>query len=171
MFLKWINVPLTNFAFLIWLLFYKFSTKDDGGWYQKYSLNICLFIFFYSCLISFINSSRNFNADFLSLVFAFVSSGSNSGAGASSSSGSDFGSGVDVGTLSYTENILLWKLLRIIKNSLARRNNPKLFRKNFFSTDFWPLYNFFNSSANLLCSLSASPNVEYPSGISLKTVG
>ena len=37
---------------------------------------ICSFIFFSSFLIAFINSSQNSNHVFLSLVFAFIGSGS-----------------------------------------------------------------------------------------------
>ena len=43
---------------------------------KKKLLNICSFIFFLSLSISFINSSRNSNGDFLRLIFTFDGSSS-----------------------------------------------------------------------------------------------
>ena len=63
------------------MLFYNSFAKNNGVLQKQYSLNICLFIFL-SFKISFTNSWRNSNGDFLYLAFAF--DGSDSGSGSSS---------------------------------------------------------------------------------------
>ena len=108
----------------MWLSSYNFFVKNDGEWYLKNYWNICSFIFFSSFLISFENSSRNFNGNILRLFFAFVAF-----LGSVATSGFVAGSGVGwrVGTLSkyFVWNNMLLKLSRIF--SLALNNNPKLF--------------------------------------------
>ena len=70
-FLKLINDPLMFFTillFLIWLSSYKCFAKNDGNWKLKYFLNISLFIFFSSFLISFKKFSHPLNGDIFHLV-------------------------------------------------------------------------------------------------------
>ena len=92
------------------------------------------------------------------------------GSVATSGVGSAAGSGVGILSKFFLRNNLLLKLLRTF--SLILNNNPKLFKKDFFSNVFVPISNFFSSIAKLLCLRSAFSNDKYPSSISLKkTVG
>ena len=85
--------------------------------------------FFSSFLILFKNSLHNFNEDPLHLIYAFVFFVATSGSVA----------GPVVGMLSkyFVGNNLRLKLLRTF--SLSVNNNPKLFKKYFFSSAFIPL--------------------------------
>ena len=89
-------------------------------------------------LILFKKSFRNFNEDILRLVFVFSAFAVFVGSVATS------GVGSCVGRLSkfLIGNNLLLKLIKTF--SLALNNNPKLFKKDFFSSDFIPLSKLFN---------------------------
>ena len=67
--------------------------------------------------------------------------------------------------LDFFENNLLLKSLNTF--SLEPINNLMLFRKDFLSASFTSPSILFNSFANLLCSLSASSNVNFSSYIPL----
>ena len=83
---------------------------------------------------------------------------------------SGVGLGVFLGASShllfFVENILLIKLLRNVSPEL--RNNPMLFKKDFFSNGVIPLFKPFNIWTNLPCSSSVTLIVKYFSFISLK---
>ena len=103
------------------------------------------------------------------LVFAFVGfvdSIATSGSAAGSATGSGVGSRVGILSKFFIGNNLLLKLLRTF--SLALNNNPKISRKDFFSSVFVSFSKFFNSIAKLFCLRSAFSNDKYPSCISLK---
>ena len=123
--------------------------------------------FFSSFLILFTNSLRNLNEQPLHLIYAFVFF--------VATSGSVAGPGVGMLSKYFVGNNLRLKLLRTF--SLALNNNPKLFKKYFFSSAFIPLSKFFNSLAKLLCLLSGFSKITLPiisflySYISEKTIG
>ena len=86
--------------------------------------------------------------------------------GSVAGAGSGASSSVGVSSRFCIKNILLLKLSWFF--SLTPRNNPRLFKKDLFSSSFTPLFILFNSFINLLCLLSASSNVNFLSNISLK---
>ena len=138
---------------------FKSFVKYDRAW--KYSLNIWLFIFFYSFLISFENFSRSFNGNIFLLdlgvsnTFGLIAVlGVDSDAGSGVISGVDSSVGSDVQTLCF-DHIMLLKLLGTFL--LVPRNNPTLFREDLFSNNFTslPMPCSLSIPFNLLCSLSA----------------
>ena len=159
-------------SFLFWLPSFTFVTKSDGDWWFKWFPNICLLKLFSSFLISFKNSSRNFNEELLRLVFAFAVSVSASVSVAGAVAG--FGAGWCVGVLSknFIGNNLLWILSRFFYLALTLNNNPKLLKGAFFSNVFLPLSKSFNSLAKVLWLLWAFSTDKYPLHIRLKeTIG
>ena len=109
-------------------------------------------LYFFSFLILFKNSSRNFSEDVLHLVFVFVAFVATSSSVAGSCVRSKF----------FIENDLLSKLLKTFSLALIiiLSHLQKLLKKSFPK--------FFNSLAKLLCLLSAFSIDKCPSGISLK---
>ena len=106
----------------------------------------------------------------LHLIYAFVFFVATSGSVAVS--GSVAGPGVGMLSKYFVGNNLRLKLLRTF--SLALNNNPKLFKKYFFSSAFIPLSKFFNSLAKLLSGFSkiTLPIISFLySYISEKTIG
>ena len=96
------------------------------------------------------------------LVFAFV------GSAASFVAGSGVRSRVAILSKFFIGNNLLLTLLRSLFLALKLNNNPKLFKKDFFSNVFVPVSKFFNLIAKLFCLWSIFCNDKYPSCISLK---
>ena len=80
---------------------------------------------------------------------AFIGSVAGSFATSGSVAGSGVGSHVVVLFKYFIRNNLLLKLLATF--SLALNNNPKLFKKDFFSSIFVLFSKFFNMIAKLLC--------------------
>ena len=101
-------------------------------------------------MISFINSCCNFDLDFYCLAgVASVAGFRVDSVATSSSVAGSVGSHVAILSKFFIGNNLLLKILR--KISLALNNNPKLYKKDFFSSVFVPFSKFFNSIAKLLC--------------------
>ena len=131
-FLKWINASLTWWtvsSVLAWLILIKSVKKNQ--WIITPKIIIKYFIIYLLLLftISCINSSPNFNADVLCLVFCFVSLGVSNTTWSSAGSGAGSGTGLGVRFLSgcFIGNILFLKLSSNF--SLVLRNNPVFFRK------------------------------------------
>ena len=124
-FLKSINPSIilyTKHSFLAWLALLKFfAKKKNGFWYLKYFENISSFISFLLTIISFMNSCRNFNLEFLWLVSFFASSG--------------VGSRVEILSKFFIGNSMFLKLLRTF--SPAGNNNPKVIIKRLFQLFFY----------------------------------
>ena len=100
-------------------------------------------------MISFLHFLRNFDLDKLGLVGSGVDEGSDvdttsddgAGSGSRTGAGASSGAGSGAGLRSFVRKIFLLNSLGIF--FLTERNNPTLFRKHLFLTNFTLIYNLY----------------------------